>query len=364
MKKIDFLIQNMEGGGAERVVLNILNNIDYSKFKIDLILLENRGIYLERIKENQNLRIITFKNNTSNRYLNFILNYIKALKYIKVSDSTNVFSQYNPGKLLGFFKFLFSKKNIIYRETNIPQKITKSSKWYIKLIDKIFYRFGITKFNKIIVQSIDMKNMLLEMNSAVEEKIFLINNPIDIEFIENEIKNIEKKKNIKLNLISIGRLSHQKGYDLLIETLSKIKNKNFILKILGTGPGEKKLKDLIKEKNLENNVMFLGFKKNPYKYLAQADFFISSSRFEGFPNTVLEACACGVPVIANNYPGGINEIIIPNLNGEIIDIKDEKAFQKALDKKYDSEKIKENIKNRFGKEIIIKQYENLFFKLL
>lgn len=361
-KKVIFLAQNFAGGGAERVLLNILNNLDYNKFEIELLLLENTGIYLEKIKNNKNLKIINFKNKFNSRYINFIFNFFRALNYLRKKEGNIVFSQMNTGKLLGFFKFLLRNKKVIYRETLVPKGTLNELPILVSSMHRLFYKFFIQNQDIIIAQSEDMKNKLIEINRKLKEKIVVINNPVDIELIEKEsnerIEDIQFEKII--NLISVGRLSRQKGYDLLIETLSKIKNKNVKLYLLGIGEEENNLKNLVKKYKLEQQILFLGFKTNPYKYIKNSDFFISSSRVEGFPNAVLEACACGVPVIANNYLGGINEIIIPELNGEIIDITDEIAFENALNKKYISSKIKKLMKERYDKEIIIKRYEKLF----
>lgn len=359
--KIYFLIQNLEGGGAERVVVNILNNLNESEFEKELVLIENRGKYLDTL--NKKIRIKIFSNILKDRRLNFVLNFFKALTFLFFKkDKDIIFTQYHPGKLLSFFiPIFFRNEKIIYRETNIPQEINDVNKNSVKLLDKIFYKYGIKNFTKIIVQSLDMEKMILKIDNSLKEKLILINNPVDIEFIEKKILNqeVRKEKDV-VNLISIGRLNKQKGYDLLIETLGKMKEKNFILKILGTGSEEESLKKLVKEKHLDKKVLFLGFKTNPYKYLINSDFYISSSRFEGFPNAVLEAHACGIPVIANNYNGGINEIIISGINGEIIDIVNVKKFITSLEKKYDSEKIKQTVKERYSSKIIIKKYEDLF----
>lgn len=363
MTNIDFLIQNLEGGGAERVIVNILNNLDENKFKSALFLVENKGSYLKNL--NKKIEIKIFNNFFKNRKLDFILNLFKIFYILNKKKKSIIFSQYHPGKILGLIAPIFFKnRKIIYRETNIPQEINNVNESSIKILDRLFYKYGIKNFNKIIVQSLDMKKMLLSIDNSLERKIILINNPVDIEFIEEEIKDKEiMRDNKKLNLITIGRLNKQKGYDLLINTLGKIENKNFVLNILGIGKEEEKLKKIVKENNLQEQVFFLGFKHNPYKYLVNSDFYISSSRFEGFPNAVLEANACGVPVIANNYKGGISEIILKNINGEIIDIIDHIQLEKALQKKYNSEEIKKSILKRYDTKVIVKKYEKLFEKM-
>lgn len=362
MKNILFLLQNLNGGGAERVAVNILNNLEKQKYEKTLLLLENKGQFISNLKYLE--KKVLYKDLLKNRNFNFLINFFKALLYILKNKQDVIFTQYHPGKLLSFFIPILSKKRkYIYRETNLPQDLTKISKNNIRILDKFFYRYGIKKYTIIVVQSIDMKDKLLSLVPNIAEKIVLINNPLDCENIDKKLA--EKKVNInnsnkKLNLISVGRLNIQKGYDILIESLAQIKDIDYELKILGIGEEEENLKKLIIENKLIEKIKLVGFEENPYLYMKKADFFISSSRFEGFPNAVLEANYCGIPVIANNYKGGINEIIENGINGEIIDISDSEQLRSALIKKYNSLEIKKRIKEKYDVDIIIKKYEEIF----
>lgn len=361
MKKIDFFIQNLEGGGAERVILNIINNLNRGKFISRLILIENKGVYLKDL--NRNLTKITFKNKVKNRKLSYVFSFIKSMIFLK-KEKRIIFTQYHPGKLLSFFiPIFFKNRKIIYRETSIPQKINQVSKNEIKILDKWFYKYGIIKFSTVIAQSDHMKKKLLELNPKLKNKIFVINNFIDFNFITEKIKEMELIKNKNnyekyLKLIAIGRLSKEKGFDILINSLSKI-DMDFKLQILGDGPEKNYLNKLIKEKKLENKIFLKGFKENPFIELINSDFLISSSIFEGFPNVVLEANACGIPVISNYYEGAIEEIIESGINGEVIDISDVNQLKNALKKKYNKKLIIKKIKMKYDKSKIIKEYENL-----
>lgn len=361
MEKVDFFIQNLEGGGAERVILNIINNLNRDKFISRLILIENKGIYLKNL--NKNLEKVTFKNKVKNRKLNYIFSFIRSMIFLK-KEKRIIFTQYHPGKLLSFFiPIFFKKRKIIYRETSIPQKINQVSRNEIKILDKLFYKYGIINFSTVIAQSNYMKKKLLELNPKLKDKIFVINNFIDFNFITKKIKEIELIKNKNnngkyLKLIAIGRLSKEKGFDILINSLSKI-DIDFKLQILGNGPEKNYLNKLIKEKKLENKIFLRGFKENPFVELINSDFLISSSIFEGFPNVVLEANACGIPVISNYYQGAIEEIIENGINGKILDINNVNLLKEALKKKYNKKLIIKKIRMKYDKSKIIKKYEEL-----
>jgi glycosyltransferase involved in cell wall biosynthesis len=142
--------------------------------------------------------------------------------------------------------------------------------------------------------------------------------------------------------------------------------RKYHLTIIGDGELREKLKGLSIKLGIEESVSFLGFQINPYKYLEIADIFISSSRHEGFPNAVLESLACGTPVVANNYKGGISEIIREGFNGSIIDITRSRDFEESIIKStnLNSVQIKEDVVNRFQLRNIVQQYEKCFLKLL
>jgi glycosyltransferase involved in cell wall biosynthesis len=103
--------------------------------------------------------------------------------------------------------------------------------------------------------------------------------------------------------VAAGRLEDQKGFDVAIEAISRSRNKNITLTILGDGTLRQSLERLVEERKLQHRVKLLGYIQNPYPYFAKADGFLLSSRFEGFPNVVLEALSCGTPVVATPVAG-------------------------------------------------------------
>ena len=146
-----------------------------------------------------------------------------------------------------------------------------------------------------------------------------------------------------------------------------MKNEKIKLHILGDGADRELLFQMKQDMQLEN-VIFHGQQKNPYQYLKFSDLFILSSRYEGFPNVLLEAGACGVYALANDCPGGIREIIEEGINGEISDINDYQQFAEKIKEILSTEKSERNliinsIKNRFSKEIILDKYEKILLKI-
>ncbi len=345
---------DLNQGGAERVITTLCNELDPTKFCPKLVLFKKEGYYLNHLKDD--VEIIEL-NISRIRYSIF-----KIIPLINKLKPNIVFTGW--GEISAFLSPLipfFSKTKFVTRETNVVSKhVTRKEILF-------FYRFY-NNFHQIIAQSDDMKSDLIDNFKIHSSKIIKINNPIDFEMI-NRLKeqNIEQDNNTGYkNIVSIGNLSKRKGFDLLLNVFSYLKNEPIKLTIFGDGPDKEQL--LIQKNDLQlDNVSFFGKVNNPFPFVKQADLFILSSRYEGFPNVLLEAGACGTYSLANNAPGGINEIIQEGINGEIYDINDAEGFasriKQILNKSYQKEQIITSIESRFSKKVIMNHYESLFEKL-
>lgn len=358
MKKISiiFILPDLETGGAERIVTTIANHLPREKFEPKILLLRKEGGYLEILKDD--VEIIDIKTPRIRHSLKPILKEIGKRKPDIVFSGFGEVNAY-----LALFIKLFPKTKFIARETNVvSQHVTRKE-------IRLFYRFY-NNYHRIICQSDDMQNDLVENFKIKKEKIVKINNPVDFDFI-NEKLNVstlpESFTQDFKNVVAVGNLSARKGFDNLLKVFSHLKNEKIHLHILGDGRDKELLHQMKSDLKLEN-VTFHGQQKNPYQFLKFADLFILSSRYEGFPNVLLEAGACGTFSLANNCKGGITEIIQPKINGEISDIENHEEFAKKiteiLKENYDSNAIISSIKNRFSKEIILRKYEEVLMNIL
>ncbi|WP_313501586.1 glycosyltransferase [Kaistella carnis] len=358
MKKISilFILPDLETGGAERIVTTIANNLPRSTFEPKILLLRKEGGYLEFLKTD--VEIVDIKTPRIRHSL------IPILKEIRKRKPDIVFSGFGEvNAYLSLFISFFTKTKFIARETNVVSKhVTRKE-------IRFFYNFY-NNYNKIICQSDDMQNDLIENFKIKKEKLVKINNPVDFEFINKKLAVSSRPESFEddfNNIVAIGNLSSRKGFDNLLKVFSHLKKEKILLHILGDGRDRELLHKMKQDLGLEN-VIFHGQQKNPYQFLKFADLFILSSRYEGFPNVLLEAGACGTYSLANNCPGGITEIIQPGINGEISNIENHEEFADEiltiLEETHDQVAIKNSISSRFSKEFILDKYENIFKEIV
>jgi glycosyltransferase involved in cell wall biosynthesis len=173
---------------------------------------------------------------------------------------------------------------------------------------RLFYR----SFDLVVCQSRYMRDDLVEHFGYPARKTLIINNPVDVTRVRQlagEMPQQAPDASDTIELLAVGRLSSEKGFDLLISALAVCERPCLHLTILGDGPLHAQLTRLANERGVARQVTFAGFQANPYPFFRRSDAFVLSSRYEGFPNVVLEALACGTPVIAVPAPGGTTEIL-------------------------------------------------------
>ncbi len=354
-QKVLFLIPNLRCGGSERVLTNLLKFLDKSKFEIYLAILDSRdAIFLAEIPDH-----ITIIDLNCRRVRHSPRKIFKLVRQIKPDTIFSTLSHLNI--LLSILKALFSSRiKIVARESAIVSKLVEDSKlkWAWHFLYRVFYN----RIDLIICQSKYMQNDLISNFGIRPEKTTVIYNPLDLKKI-TEMARLEKEvyKNVQtncpINIVASGRLSEEKGFEMLIEGLSLTKRTDISLSILGSGVLSEKLQQLIYDNKLENQVFLLGHKSNPYPYYQQANAFILSSKHEGLPNVVLEALACGTPVLSTPATGGLAEILTGVESCEILGSISSIELKEGLNKFNYSSRVPSDVTLKYDVKNITKLYE-------
>ena len=327
MKNILFLINNLGSGGAEKVLVNLVNHMNKEKYNITVRTLVDKGENRKFLSNDITYESIYKKGFKGINYLHllpqkYIYNKIARGKY-------DVIVVYLHGVLTKIIANApSSQKTIAYLHANMQNSpFIKSFKSRSKL------QSCFKTYDAIVSVSKSVENSFKEV-SGIQERLHVIYNTFDIEDIrikadENIEENFYSNKSIKL--CTVGTLNKVKGFDRLIQILDRIKmdGNDFILNIIGEGPGRTLLEQLIEKYNLQKNIFLLGFKSNPYKYISKSDLFVSASHTEGFSSVVVESVILGVPVITTKT-SGMTEILGENDEFGLVVENNEEALYMGL----------------------------------
>ena len=362
MSKLLIVASMLGRDGTSRFITYLSNSLS-SQGNIEVSLLFFRKVekeFLDRLADGVCVKSLGIERKLWMSFPKIIVNIIKE----KPNYCLFGFHQLLWMSFLRPFMHIFGIK-LFFRDTIIPTLFHQGeSQWKVRVSQKAYQLF-----DRIIVQSIDMRDDLVNNWGCSLSKMVLINNPVDVAAVRTSIGQcpVELKDKKMYTFIAAGRLTYQKGYDIIIKRMEEMKPViNFQLFILGSGELYETLNKMIKDKGLDDKIKLLGYKTNIVPYIYYADALLLSSRYEGFPNIVLEANALGKPVFSNTCLGGINEIVIDGVNGLTCDFENSSEFVKSVNQfmlsKYDSGVIETKTKERYDIDVIMKKYIDTFTK--
>lgn len=371
-KNILFLIPSLVGGGAERTLINLLNKIDYKNYNVDLLVVCNKGEYITQIPKEVN-KISLFNNDFFVRILaylqkktgfTFFFKMILNKKITKKYDVSISFLDSNFTDLLFFLKDSGKKYCIVhssYVTYNNFAKFYKNEKYRNKLIRERY-----NNLNGIFFVSHDAMNEFINTFGNFP-KMEILYNIVDAESVKKKSLIFQLPKLKVFNFVALGSLLPVKGFDKLIEAAKVLVEQEFDFKITiaGSGPEEKKLKNLIQEKKLEKHIELIGFQPNPYPYLLNSDVFVMSSISEALPTVLIEAMILKKPVLVTNC-SGCREIVENGKFGLLAEqnVNDiaEKMIQYISNPKLLNYYSKQSFERSkiFDEEIILNKFYSLF----
>lgn len=363
--KILFLIPTLGGGGAERVMITLLNHFDRLHFQLILGVVDLRkSLFQDEIPDD--VKFIDLKCSRVRYALP------KIIHLVRVERPHVVFSTLGHLNLaLAIARPLFPRDVcFIGRETTVISKRLDENAF-----SKLWawsYRNFYSRLDHGICQSRDMRDDLVNRFSFPKNRTTVINNPVDIDKVvklasvtNNGVFDIYSPGPDSINFVAAGRHAPVKGFDLLIESIALCKNNRINIFLLGEGPQTAELKQLAEDRGLAHRIHFLGFKKNPYPFFAQADAFILSSRVEGFPNVVVEALACGTPVIATPAPGGTRDILESIPSCELAEEVTAPALATAIQSwlSGNQQRVERDVVEPYAVKYIVKKYEETILRV-
>ncbi|CAN5859626.1 glycosyltransferase [soil metagenome] len=358
------MLPSLQHGGAERVIVHLVNNLDRSRYAPVLALGEVDGPYQKDLRED-----VVVYHLGARRSRNALPAIVKAVWSMRPDT---VFSTLGFNFAVALASPLFPRgTRVVLREASSSTAFLKSVERESRaraLLSSFFRRTLYRLVDKVVCQSDYMLNDLAVNFNLVTNKLVRIYNPVDIE----KIRALANQNNGSYagpgpHLLMVGHLYHAKGCDLLLPAFKLVHTQypEATLTLVGDGDDRSALEDLTRLLRLQDAVRFTGFQANPYSYLKHADLLVSSSRYEGFANVILEAMVCGTPVVATDCPSGNREVIEEGFNGWLAKTENVRSLAETICKgivargSLDRDLIRARCEARFSVARIVADYESV-----
>lgn len=332
-KKILFIMESLRIGGAEKSLLTILNLIDYTKYDVDLFLFSHTGEFFNMIPKEVNIlpedeKYKIFKENRKKSFIKYIMKLDFKSAFYSICWLIGVlFSKLKKQKLYIGWKYVKNLFSSIEKEydTSIAflerktiyfnvDKVNSKNKigfihndYSVYPFDKNLDSYYFKCYNKIVTVSEHCKEVLMNIFPEYNEKFLVIKNMISPELIKKlsreKIQSYSIDEN-HINIVSVGRLVEQKGFDRAVLICENLVRKGYKIRwyIVGDGSQRKILSRQIIDKELSENMFLIGADTNPYKWMNIADIYVQPSRFEGYGITAAEAMSLSKAMVVSDIP--------------------------------------------------------------
>ena len=294
----------LAGGGAERVIVTLLRHLDRSRFEPHLALVEAVGPYLKEVSAD-----VPVHDLKAQRVRYAFPGMVRLVRKLRPQVVHSAMLELNIASIL-CRPFLPPTTRVLIREGISTSAQNFQLGRNLRAWSFLYRLYG--KADKVICVADYVLNDLAENYGVPRSKMVRIYNPVDVSETRTLADAIENPYSGNgPHLVAAGRLSNQKGFDILLEAMALVRNSlpNSQLTILGEGDLRSELLAQRERLSLNEAVHLPGFQSNPFPYFKHADLFVLPSRFEGLPNVVLEAMAVGTPLVASDCPGGLREIL-------------------------------------------------------
>ena len=342
--RVALFTSSMGGGGAERVMLNLAAGIVDRGIGVDLVLMHASGKYLHLVPDN--VRVIDLD---TRKLITFIADFLRYLRRERPSAVLSTLLLPDLATLIA--KAVFGKRlRVIVRQANnvteAMDAATFRSRQYMRIV-----RLLLPLANSIVVISQGLEIELRERAPRTTGKIATIYNPVVSPGLSEQsacpVEHSWFSEGSGPVVLAAGRLAYQKDHATLLRAFAEVaRSRPARLVILGQGAERESLLKLADRLGVADRFDLPGFDVNPFKYMSRASVFVLSSRYEGFPNVLAQAMACGAPVVSTDCRSGPSEILEGGRWGRLVPVGDWRAMARAIEETLDDPIPAEDLKAR------------------
>lgn len=327
--KIGLFVASLGGGGAERVMVTLANNFARRAYPTQLVIAKPELTYAQELSPE-----VQLINLNTHRMVRTI---IPLARYLRTEHPTALLSTLVEANMTVILARLVARTptRIVVREASTPsQQLLRNPHWKKRLTGKLL-RLAYSQADAIVAISSGVYRDLVEGMRTPQQKVHRIANPVPLQTIHQKMQEPVDHPWFTPNqppvILSVGRLDPAKDYAMLLRAfalaLQAIKAR---LLILGEGPEREHLQKLIAELSLTEFVQMPGFEPNPFRYMHRARLYVLSSRYEGFPNVLVQALACGCPVVSTDCESGPRDILDGGRYGILVPVGNVQKMAEAL----------------------------------
>ena len=336
-------LPSLEGGGAERVVVNLLRGLVERNVRAELILASAHGAYLDQVP--QQVKVVDL-----------------GVKHVRqaIWPLRRLIKEQPPDVLISHLSHANLAAILALRPLKIPtqlllvEHLTMSAYQGTSVKDHLIQPLARWLFKSADAVAAVSEGAARDLEKQLRmplESVHVLYNPVVDEFLQQKCQETlshawaeEPKQPL---IVGMGRLTAQKDFGTLIRAFARLANPSASrLVILGEGEERPALEALVQQLKLEGQVLLPGFVENPYAWLSKARLFVLSSRWEALPTVLIEALACGVPVVATDCPSGPAEILENGRWGSLVPLQDEEALAAAMEQGLERPVEKEQLQMR------------------
>ena len=324
---IALFVPSLEGGGAERVILDLASGLVDRSIQVDLVLVKAEGHFRDQVPKG--VRLIDLN---SHRTAAGIL---KLVRYIRSERPVAFLSTLAHANVLALIAKLLLRRQF--------RVVTRMENTYSQqLVDSGFKQRQTLRILKlllpladdVIAVSLGVADDLQRTIPAISKKITVIYNPVWPNEVQQAPTLVEDSLFISDGppvILAAGRLTPVKDHSSLLRAFAEVvRSRPARLVILGEGPERENLLELARSLSVTQHVALPGFKVNPFAYMSRAEIFVLSSRYEGFPNVLVQAMACGTPVVSTDCRSGPREILEDGKWGRLVPVGDWRSMAEAI----------------------------------
>ena len=319
MKRIAFFLPTLHGGGAEKVVINLLKGMLDKDVCLDLVVATTEGPYLNQVPKQ--VRVINLETGRVVKAL------IPLSKYLRENQPCTLISNMSHANVIAVFaKILAGEKTrlvLVEHNTLSAEKSKLIRAKFIPVLMKLLYRRADAIIGVSQATARDLESELGFKKGTVKT---IYNPVVDSQLIFQANQSLNHpwfQRGAPPVFLAVGRLTQQKDFATLIKAFAILRTKQVVrLMILGEGELRGELENMTKRLGISEDVAMPGFVENPYMYMKNASAFVMSSRWEGLGNVLIEAMACGCPIVSTDCPHGPKEILAGGKYGILVPVED------------------------------------------